>query len=515
MNTRYFPRCRTLVDTITFHSRNTPGHAAVLTIDDSITYSELDRASNRLARALAAAGAVRGSRVAVIAREDGRYYEILFAVAKIGAVIVPANWRLSVPEIEHILTDSGARFLFTDGSVQAPDLGADLQTVRLDTDEYASFTEGHDDSPVVPDTGENDPIAQLYTSGTTGLPKGVVLPQRSFFAIADLIAEAGIDWIDWRDGDVSLVGLPGFHVGGLWWAIQGFRAGITNAVMPSFTADNALALIGKYSVTTACMAASMMQMLISSPGVSRQTFSSIRKIIYGGSPIGRKLLQQCIVTFDCDFAQIYGLTETGNTAVCLPPDQHRLDSPRLLAAGRPYPGVECRIVDETGRPLAPGRSGEVHLRTPARMLEYWNLPEATGEVLVDGWIATGDAGYLDDEGYLYIQDRVKDMIITAGENVYPAEVENVLSSHPDLTDVAVIGVPDDRWGEAVHAFIVPNPGVEVNVRDLVEYARPRLAAFKLPSAYHRIDSVPRNPSGKILRRELRTSFWADQERQIN
>lgn len=516
MSSRYFADCRTLTETLTFHATGSPDQLAVVTADSELTYAELDANSNRLARVLIDCGVTRGTRVAAIGQEDPHYYELLFAVAKAEAVVVPINWRLSPLEVGHILNDSGARILFSDSTVDGiGDALTDQRVIRYDTDDYAGWIAGYSDAPVRPDTTETDPIAQLYTSGTTGLPKGVVLPQRSFFAIADLIAAAGIDWIDWRDGDISVVGLPGFHIGGLWWAMQGFRAGITNAVMPHFSGANALALFTKYQITTACMAAAMMQMLLAEPGVSRRTFTSLRKIVYGGSPISQNLLEQCMLMFRCDFAQIYGLTETGNTAVCLPPDQHQLGSPRLLAAGRPYPGVECRIVAEDGRSLEPGRVGEVHLRTPARMLEYWNLPEATAETLSDGWIITGDAGYLDAQGYLYIHDRIKDMIITAGENVYPAEVENALAAHPVVDDVAVIGVPDERWGEAIHAFVLPVPGKDVDRRELIDFARTRLAPFKLPQAYHVVTEIPRNPSGKILRRELRKSYWSDRERQVN
>ena len=510
---RYFPELRTLSAVAEAHAASRPEVPAIVCAGRRLTYGELHRESDRIGAALLVDGLGRGDRIAYLGKESVEYYATLFACARTGIVLVPINFRLAAPEVEHILRDSGSALLIVDDDLRpvVEPVTAGLR-VRGASD-FAAWTAGH--TGVAPElaSGHDDPVVQLYTSGTTGLPKGVVLAQRSFFAIRDQLAGAGLDWIDWQAGDRSLIGIPGFHVGGLWWAAQGFAAGITNVAMPRFDPTGALALITELGVTTACVVPSMLRLLLIEPGADKAAFATVRKIVYGGSPISETLLTESLPVFDCDFAQIYGLTETGNTAVCLPPGDHVVGSPLLRAAGRPYPGVDCAIVDETGKPLGPGEIGEVRLRTPARMVEYWGLPDATAATLVDGWVHTGDAGYLDEEGVLFIHDRIKDMIIVGGENVYPNEIENVLTQHPGVADAAVIGVPDDRFGEAVYAFVAPRG--DVRPRDLLVFCRDRLAGFKIPSRFELVEQVPRNPSGKILRRELRERFWSTKDRRVN
>ncbi|MCS0637587.1 long-chain-fatty-acid--CoA ligase [Streptomyces sp. LP05-1] len=510
----------TLVDTARHHAAHRPDTAAVLCEGRTLTYAELHTGGNRVAHALRAAGAAPGARVAYLGKESEHYYEILFGCAKSETVLVPVNWRLTPDEVGHILQDSGSEVLFLEeefAGVLDRLPGAPPKTVvRLGaTGDYPAWKARHPGTEPPSAAGPGTPVAQLYTSGTTGLPKGVVLAHRSFFAIRDALTGAGLDWIDWRPGDVALIGIPGFHIGGLWWATQNLNAGVTVVAMRAFTPRGAIDLIRDQGVTTACVVPAMLRMMVREPGVSRDDFATLRKIVYGGSPISEALLEESLALFGGEFAQIYGLTETGNTAVCLPPADHVPGHPRMKAAGRPYPGVRCKVVDEEGRELPPGTPGEICLATPAHMVEYWGLPERTAETLRDGWIHTGDAGYLDEDGYVFIRDRIKDVILVAGENVYPAEIENVLERHPGVADAVVVGAPDERWGEQVRAFVVPAPGRRPAPGELHRFLAERIAAFKLPARYEFIDRVPRNPSGKILRRELRDRFWTDTERKVN
>lgn len=517
---------RTLDATLAFHAENRPDRIAITCAGTDVSYERLYAESARGARAIVASGLTQGARIGYLGKESALFYELLFACALSGAVLVPVNWRLAPDEVDYILRDARAQLLFVEEEFLPtarqlhPELPELRRLVLLDCADpagtaLAAWKADGDGTPHTPSSTPDDPVAQMYTSGTTGLPKGVVLAHRSFFAVRGLLDDAGLDWIDWKPGDKSLIGISGSHIGGLWWATQGFNAGITNVAIRSFAGRDVLELIRTSGITTAFMVPAMLLMLLAEPGVTSADFTTLRKTVYGGSPISAALLQQCIDVMKCDLAQIYGLTETGNTAVCLAPADHAPGSPRLRAAGRPYPGVELKTIDEAGRPLGPGETGEVCIRTPARMVEYWRLPDATAATLVDGWVHTGDAGYLDEDGYLFIQDRIKEMILRAGENIFPAEVENALSAHPVVLDAAVIGVPDDRWGEAVHAFVALRPGHRATPHDLRTFLRGRLADFKIPTKYAFLDAIPRNPSGKILRRTLREEFWSDRDRAVN
>ncbi|NJP64745.1 long-chain-fatty-acid--CoA ligase [Streptomyces spiramenti] len=537
MTTTAPPAARTLAALTAHHAHHRPEHPAIRCADRVLTYAQLHHHSGLVARALRAAGLRPGARVAYLGKESEHYYETLFGCARAGAVLVPVNWRLTGPEVHHILEDSGSEVLLVEDALAGvldrlptPYRG---MVVRLgDGGEYTRWKNGaavsvpgaptgetppavDGDAAPEPSADPDAPVAQLYTSGTTGLPKGVVLAHRSFFAIKDAMARADVHWIDPRPEDVALVGIPGFHVGGLWWAAQNLDAGATLLVLPAFSPGEAVEGIREHGVTTACVVPAMLRMIANHPGVTPDDFSTLRKVVYGGSPISETLLEESIALLGCEFAQIYGLTETGNTAICLPPEDHLPGRRRPRAAGRPYPGVRVRVIDDSGAPLPTGEVGEVCLATPAHMLEYFNLPERTAETLRDGWIHTGDAGYLDEDGYLHIQDRIKDAVIVAGENVYPAEVEDALESHPGVAEAVVVGTPDERWGEAVHAFVVAAPGERPAPRDLHRHLVGRLASFKLPARYEFIDSVPRNPSGKILRRRLRDPFWAGTDRKVN
>ncbi|GAA0445776.1 long-chain-fatty-acid--CoA ligase [Streptomyces olivaceiscleroticus] len=520
-------RPRTLAAVAARQAADRPAHPAVLCEGRVLTYEQLHRESNRTGHALHAAGLGSGSRVAYLGKESELFYEIALACAKTGAVLVPVNWRLTRDEIAHILSDSDTELLFAERErlTVAGQLGTVLPRLRevvpLDTAEgrgtgFLAWQAGHpaDDLGAAAGFGPDDAVAQIYTSGTTGLPKGVVLAHRSFFNVDEALAQ-GCDWVDWQPGDRCLIGMPGFHIGGLSYAMQGFVAGATMVSVPMFVAGDVLRQIGELGLTHGLVTPAMLQMLLDERGASPAAFRSVRKLIYGGAPISEPLLRRCLETMGCEFAQIYGSTETGNFAACLPPADHVPGSPRLTAAGRAYPGIDLRIVDEDGTTLPPGAVGEVWVRSPARMLGYHRQPEATRETVRDGWVRMGDAGRLDADGYLHLCDRINDTIIVGGENVYPTEIENALVGHPAVADAAVVGVPDERWGEAVHAYVVLRPGRQATPRELMRSLRGRLADFKIPTTYAFLAELPRNPNGKVLRRALRDRLWQGRERKVN
>ncbi|WP_406152686.1 long-chain-fatty-acid--CoA ligase [Streptomyces anulatus] len=511
----------TLVATSRRHARGRAGHTAIRCADRQVSYAELHGTSNRVAHALRAAGVGRGTRVAYLGRESEYYYTVILGCAKAGAVLVPVNWRLTAGEVDHILRDSRAELVFFDveftESVERARAGlpGPLTLVPVDRpgiqDPGAGLRQWWTDMPSAdldPGTGPDDAVVQIYTSGTTGKPKGAVIPHRSFFTLPDSFAAAGVDWIDWLPDDVSLISLPGLGTAGIGWFMHGFNAGLTNVVMRAFIPQEAVRLIREHGVTTTFAAPAMLQMMLDEDTADPAAFRSMRKIAYGGAPISESLLVRCMEVFRCQFAQIYASTETASVAVCLPPAEHRPGSPVLRSAGLVCPGNELKIIDEEGAELEPGRIGQVCVRTPAAMLGYWNLPEASRQTLVDGWLLMGDAGYLDESGHLFLCDRINDTIIVAGQNIYPAEVEQQLAEHPAVADSAVVAVPHPQWGEAVHACVVPRRGARVTPRELLLFLRGRLADYKIPVAFQLVDELERNPAGKILRRAVREKLLA-------
>jgi fatty-acyl-CoA synthase len=511
---------RTITARSARHAAERPDHVAVVCDGRELTYGRLHRESNRTAHALAAAGLRPGARVAYLGRETEHYYDLAVGCAKAGMVLVPINWRLTAREVDHILRDSGAELIFVEREFRdvVDRIRATVPTLRLvaalDTDAgpAAGFLDWKaaapdDDLPVTARTA--DPMVQMYTSGTTGLPKGVVLAHRTFFTFIEHTTRAGVDWIDWRPEDRSLICFPGLHSAGLAWFMHGFTVGATNVIMRMFVAEEAVDLIVRHQVTTMWAAPAMLQMMLTDQRVTPETFRSLRKVVYGGSPISAELLRRCIDAFDGGLAQMYAAAETGSVVTCLTPADHVPGNPRLGSAGRVCPGNEVRIVDEDGVELPPNRIGQVCLRTPAHFVEYWGRPEETAAMLRDGWLHMGDAGYLDEEGYLFLCDRINDTIIVAGQNIYPVEVENALREHPAVADAAVVGVPDPRWGEVVRACVVVRPGESVTGRELMLFLRGRIADFKIPGGYRFLDELPRNPTGKVLRRVLRDRFTAE------
>jgi long-chain acyl-CoA synthetase len=367
------------------------------------------------------------------------------------------------------------------------------------------------------DVGRDDDVLQLYTSGTTGRPKGAMLMARNLLDLQDMMHRIDGEWARWSPDDISLIAMPIGHIGGTGWAFWTLFHGAKGIVVRDFDPNRVLDFIEHDKVNKLFIVPSALQIVVSQPRARRIDYSHLKYISYGASPIPLALLRECVEVFGCGFVQMYGMTETTGTVVALPPEDHSLEgNKRMRSAGKPLPGVDLAILDASGRHLPPEEVGEIAIRSPSNMRGYWNLPEATAKAIdKDGWLRTGDAGYLDADGYLYIHDRVKDMIISGGENVYPAEVENAIHGHPDVFDVAVIGVPSEKWGEEVKAIVQPKPGSRPDPQDVIRWARERVAAFKAPKSVEFIDAFPRTATGKILRRELREKYWHGRDRKVN
>ena len=479
-------------------------HVAIRRGDRAIAYGELDERSSRLAQALLAAGVRKGSRVAHLDRTAPEVIELLFAVSKIGAVLVPLNWRLAPPELSLVLDDAqppvliaGSRFASVAEQVAG---AADVIVVG---EAYERWLAAHE--PVDPgERGESsDVVLQMYTSGTTGVPKGVLTTHRNLAAAA----ETSPYW-EFDAESISLTPLPMFHIGGIGWAFLGLWNGATTILVGDFVPEVVLDRFERERVTNAVLVPTMLQRLTAVTGAADRDYSALRAIAYGASPITTPVLEAALRTFRCSFYGIYGLTESTGGVLQLDPADHDPGGPRhhlLRSAGKPLPWVELRIVDPNrGRELGPREVGEVWLRAPNVMAGYFNRADETAAVLPgDGWLRTGDGGYLDEDGYLFLTDRIKDMIVSGGENVYPIEVEEALSQHPDVVEAAVIGIPDERWGETVKALVIVRDGAAPTADELVAFARGRLAGYKLPRVVEFVDDLPRTPSGKVLKRDLR------------
>ena len=484
-------------------------HAAIRHGDRTLTYAELDERSNRLAQALLASGVRRGSRVAHLDRTAPEVVELLFAVSKIGAVLVPMNWRLAPPELALVLGDARPPVMIAGAAYAslAEELAGGAEVIVVG-EAYERWLAAHE----AIDAGErgdaHDVVLQMYTSGTTGVPKGVLTTHRNLAAAA----ETSPYW-EFDASSISMTPIPMFHIGGIGWAFLGLWNGATTILVGDFLPEAVLDVLEHQRVTNAVLVPTMLQLLTAVPGAAERDYSALRSIAYGASPITTPVLKAALRTFRCSFYGIYGLTESTGGVLQLDPADHDPEGPRehlLRSAGKPFPWVELRIVDPgTGRELGAREVGEVWLRAPNVMGGYFNRPDETAAALPsDGWLRTGDGGYVDEEGYLFLTDRIKDMIVSGGENVYPAEVEEALAQHPDVVEAAVIGVPDERWGETVKAVVILRDGAAPTGEELVAFARERLAGYKLPRSVEFVEELPRTPSGKVLKRDLRERYRA-------
>jgi len=514
-----------LGDITRFHRAERPDKVAMIYTDDDRewTFRELDEEACRCANALAGLGIGSQDRIAYLDKNTPEYFTCLFGAAKINAVSVAVNWRLAPPEIEYILNHSESKVLLI-GDAFLPCLNE--MTLNLDqivvlgdpgATGYPTYKQWILDQPTSDPQVAASPeetCCQLYTSGTTGLPKGVETTHNNLLG---LMGE-GLNPIRFSSASVSLVCMPVFHIAGSGWGIFGFFTGAETILLKEADAQEILRSIPKHRITHSVFVPAILQFLLDQPNIDDIDFSSIQSILYGASPISEKVLVKAMEIFQADFFQVYGLTETTGGVTMLLHEDHDPGGPKahlLRSCGQPIGEHEMKIVDtETEQQVGDGEIGEIWLRGPQIMRGYWRNDEATRESIdQDGWFRSGDAGYVID-GYLFIHDRVKDMIISGGENIYPAEIENVLMKHPGVADAAVIGVPDEQWGETVKA-IITRVNEQVREEDIFSFCRKNLAHFKCPTSFAWMDEIPRNPTGKILKTELRKPYWKGKKRMVS
>jgi acyl-CoA synthetase (AMP-forming)/AMP-acid ligase II len=516
-----------LHDTLDYSAREHPDADFAVCQGRALSYRDAAKATNRLANALVAAGLAPGERFAVLSKNSIEMALLYYAASKAGVVPVPLNYRLAPPEWSYIVRDAGARLLLAQGpfaeALEAVrgELTDVKQFVALDGapagyTTWEAFQAAQSDSPPGREVASDGDVYQMYTSGTTGRPKGAVLTHAAVMAQL----HQGTLAFGTKTGDRALIVAPLYHAAAAVMSFVTVQAAGTLYIQEDFVPADVVKALSEDRIAAALLVPAMIQFcLVAVPDVAERSYDDLRLIVYGASPIAEQTLRQALDVFGCDFIQGYGMTETTAAATYLFPADHRRalagDEKLLLSAGRPLLGTEVRIVDDDDAAVPNGTIGEVAIRGPQLMRGYWNLPDASAEALKGGWMHTGDAGILDDEGFLYIQDRVKDMIVSGGENVYPREVEDVLFQHPAVADVAVIGVPDERWGEAVKAIVVQKAGEAVDAETLLEYCKGRLGGYKRPRSVDFIEALPRNPSGKVLKKDLRERYWEGHARRVS
>lgn len=522
-------RYETLTEVVRHHAAERPDAVAFQFEGRETSFATFGDRCSRIAAALHATGCRNGSRIAYLGKNSDLFFELLLGAASAGMVVVPLNWRLAPVERENILKDAETELLFA-----APDYHQAAVKLALwhpcirrviemtqGSDPERHFTAWRDAAKPSTDhdpeeVKAGDVFLQLYTSGTTGKPKGVMLSHTSVLGALEAADPILEPWRCWGPDMAALVAMPAFHISGAGWALGCFFGGGRSIILPEFSVPGVEHAIETLGATHVMMVPAALQMLVDKWESGAGNWESLRQIVYGASPMPPALLRRSLTLLGCDFVQYYGMTETTGSVVALPPEDHvNPIGDRLASTGRVMAGNALRIVDPAGTDVAAGTVGEVWIRTPGMMVGYWHVPQATAETITpDGWVRTGDAGYVDPQGYLFLCDRIKDMIISGGENIYPIEVENALATHPAVAEAAVIGVPDHRWGETVKAVVVLKPDVSPERDELIAHVRGLIAGYKVPRSVDFVAQLPRNPAGKVLKRELRAPYWVGRERGI-
>lgn len=489
-----------------------PDHEALVCGDERLTYREFGGRLRRLHSALHELGTERGDRVAILAFNSIAFAELYCGVSMAGRVQVPLNFRWAEPELSYALEDSGARILFID---RDPGRLADLvdTVVRIDQGEYETLLDSQQQAPFDEQSVAEDDLAGLfYTGGTTGTSKGVMLTHRNL--IANAIHTQFIQPMNGNDR--YLVMAPMFHAAGSVSVLQSIYLGVTQVLLPAFDPGTMLDLVERERITQTLGVPTMVAATVETQLAEPRDVSTLQVYAHGGSPIALEVVRRGTKAFPgTSFLHLYGATETSPLVTGLPDEQQLLESDRARSAGQPVMGCEVVIRDGDGRPVPAGTPGEVTIRGANIMRGYWNKPEQTEAALRDGWYWSGDVGRLDDEGFLFLLDRSKDMIISGGENVYCTEVEDAIYAHAAVLEATVFGIPSEQWGEAVHAVVVAREGLDVSEDELIEHCRNRIAGYKVPrSISFRTEPLPKSGPGKVLKRELRQPFWEGRDSSI-
>ncbi|WP_328188265.1 long-chain-fatty-acid--CoA ligase [Marinobacter sp. OP 3.4] len=491
------------------------------------SYREFVSRIARLAAGLKKLGLKEGDRVAILGLNSDRYAEAIYATFWAGGVINPVNIRWSPAEIIYSLDDCDSTFLVVDDTF-SPMIGPLSEGSRsLSTVIYTGDQETpagtHNSEALIRDNEEvddalrsNDDLAAvMYTGGTTGKPKGVMLSQMNLFS--DALGSQAVANMPLRS--VTLHSAPTFHVAGTGLILQGVMRHSTNVIIPMFEPKAVLEAIQNEKVIETFLVPTMLRMVLAHPDFANYDLSSLQHMMYGASPMDSTLLNRAREALpQAGFLQAYGMTELSPTVTILTKDWHTdegFESGKMMSAGKPLPMVEIRIVDGNDNPVPNGTRGEIVARGPVVMQGYWNKPEQTAQALRNGWMHTGDAGYMDEDGFVYVVDRIKDMIVTGGENVYSAEVEEALLQMPQVAQCAVIGVPDDDWGERVHATVVVNDDAELTLDEVMAHCRTLIANYKIPRSLEIREELPLSPAGKLLKYKLREEHWSDRDRKVS